>query len=365
MKDQDGISFRQDFDAINAPEETLIQYRKFRSELDKAARNDAKPDACCICGREKPKLCNSHTIPQYCLREIAVEGKLLTSAAIIGGNIFDTEVGVGQALTFKRICQRCDTEFFKLYETPETLLQEPSSRVMGQIAAKNLLREISKAKQELGSQKVLGDKSSAMYDAMMDVRSIDVAEDEDALRTALRIGRSAEPSSAYRTLYYKVLPYVAPFAFQQRVCLISDFEGSVINNVYNQNPEYRMEPLNICVLPSKGNTVVLVFASSCAKQYGAFARQLRSLSDNDALEAIVKIIFAYSEDVLISKRLSESVLKDPSLRQLARMNSAYVLLFHSFEGNVANAIRAALEDYSISALPDVPNLLSEQYSLEC
>jgi hypothetical protein len=364
MEDQDEASFRQDFNAIHAPEETLIRYRKFRSDLDKAAKKSAKPDTCCICGKENPKFCNSHTIPQYCLREIAVEGKLLTNAALVGGNLLDTEVGIAQALTFKRICRKCDTEFFKLYETPETLLQEPSSQVMGQIAAKNLLREISKAKQELGSQKVLGDKSPAMYDAMMDVRSIDVAEDEKALQTALRVGGSAKPSNVYSILYYKVLPYVVPFAFQQRVCLISDFEGSVINNVYNRNPKYKMEPLDVCVLPSKGNTVVLLFASSRAKRYRAFARQLRLLADDEALEAIVKIIFTYSEDVLISKHLSESVLEDASLKQLARMNSCYIMLFHSLKGDAANAIHAAIDDYSISALPDVPNLLSEQYSLE-
>jgi hypothetical protein len=113
-----------------------------------------------------PKFCLSHTVPQFCLREIAVDGKLLKCAAVIGGNIIESEVGIGKAATFKQVCRKCDSEFFKLYETPETLLKTPSSQVLGQIAAKNLLREVSKARQNVELKAALGEDAPPMIRAI-------------------------------------------------------------------------------------------------------------------------------------------------------------------------------------------------------
>lgn len=147
-------ALRQDFQTYNISAGDLASCRKITSPYFRAAKNNAKPDHCLICGEEMPKFCLSHTVPQFCLREIAVDGKLLKCAAIIGGNIIEREVGIGKAATFKQVCRKCDSEYFKLYETPETLLKTPSSQVLGQIAAKNLLREVSKARQTLNLRRL-------------------------------------------------------------------------------------------------------------------------------------------------------------------------------------------------------------------
>ena len=174
----DAVAIRQDLPCFDVPSNDLIKFNKAMSDLTKTAKAEAKPDRCLICGEEMTKFCKSHTVPRYCLKEIATEGKLLTTAAIMGGNLQDAEVGIGEAAVFKQVCRRCDTEYFKLYETPDTLLKKPSSQVMGQIASKNLLREIAKAKFELGLKEALGPRSTFEYAGLMDVRAIDAYEDE-------------------------------------------------------------------------------------------------------------------------------------------------------------------------------------------
>ena len=78
------VAFRQDIPSYNVPANILVSFKKAFSPLDKEAQEGAKPGRCLICGEEMPKYCVSHTVPRYCLKEIAVEGKLLTCAAVMG-----------------------------------------------------------------------------------------------------------------------------------------------------------------------------------------------------------------------------------------------------------------------------------------
>ena len=357
------VAFRQDIPSYDVPANILVSFKKAFSPLDKEAQEGTKPGRCLICGEEMPKYCVSHTVPRYCLKEIAVEGKLLTCAAVMGGNVIDREVGVGKAATFKQVCRKCDTEYFKLYETPETLLLRPSSQVMGQIAAENLLREISKARYSVEINAVLGDATPPILDATAAVRAIDVAEDERALKNALRVGRNPRAFNAFKLVYHAVLPYTAPFAFQQMINPTADFEGGAINYSFNLSPSYRMEPLHICVLPTKGHTVVMLFRGESAKRYREFERQFRTLDEASKLQSVVKLVFAYSEDVLISPRVGDTVLKDESLVRLARMNSTYQGFGDSFSSYNRAAAETALREYAINALPNPPELLSKEYAL--
>lgn len=363
MNDPDAIAFRKDLLGLDVPRDDLIRFKKTMSELNKTAKKEAKPNFCCICGDEMTSFCNSHTVPRYCLREIAVDGKLLTTASVVGGNLINAEVGISEAATFKRVCKKCDTEYFKLYETPDALRSEPTHQMLGQIAAKNLLREISKGRLELGLETALGDKVSAEYRTMMTVRSVDIREDEKALKEALCVGRKPRSSNAYHLVHYRLLPYVTPFAFQQMISPIADFVGGVINNSYNPSVNYKIEPIHICVLPTKGATAVIVFRNEKAKRYREFERQFRGLEENDKLLALVKLIFAYSEDVLLSKLLPSTVLSNESLKTLVKMSHNYFGFGNSIEEYKKAAYQSALTDFAINNMPDPPNLLLERFSL--
>lgn len=46
-------------------------------------------------------------------------------------------------------------------------------------------------------------------------------------------------------------------------------------------------------------------------------------SEDQILQSIVKLIFAYSEDVLISRKISPKAINDDNLAVLSRMNHNY------------------------------------------
>lgn len=360
---ESAIAFRQDLPKLDVSTEELAKFKKTTAGINRVARENSKPEFCYICGSFMPKFCNSHTIPKYCLKEIAHEGKLYTASVLTEINLSKAEVGVNEAAIFKRVCRKCDTEYFKVYETPSTLTQAPTDRIMGQIAAKNLLREISKARYSIAQKEALGNNCPPKLDLITRVKKIDLEEDESAFKTAVRVGNNPNSSSAYHLMFHKVLPYVTPFAFQQMISPIADFEGGLINNCFSPNPKLRMESIHICVLPSKGNTSIIMFRGEKAKRYRGFEKQLKNRSKEDQLEAIVKLIFAYSEEVFISKKIDPTVLANSDLKALACINQNYEGYGNSCAAFNREALMAAIRDFSLNNLPKPPLLLSKAYAI--
>lgn len=86
---------------IDIPEETdIIEVRKRTSRMLAEARSTAKPDRCIMCGKEQTSFCNSHSVPQLSLINIADDGKVLQASAIIGIDVLDIEKGVNNSGTF-------------------------------------------------------------------------------------------------------------------------------------------------------------------------------------------------------------------------------------------------------------------------
>lgn len=81
------------------------------------------------------------------------------------------------------------------------------------------------------------------------------------------------------------------------------------------------------------------------------------------MQSIVKLVFAYSEDALISPRIDANALNDENLIALAKMNSAYLGFAESYDGYKRAATTTAMQDYSIDRLPNPPGLLSAKYAL--
>jgi hypothetical protein len=70
---------------IEVPEGTdTIELRKRVNKLLSDARNAAKPDKCILCGEKQTSFCNSHSVPQFSLRNISDNGKVLHASALMG-----------------------------------------------------------------------------------------------------------------------------------------------------------------------------------------------------------------------------------------------------------------------------------------
>lgn len=100
---------------IDIPEGTdMIDVRKKANKLLSKARNDAKPDKCILCGKSQTSFCNSHSVPQLSLKNIAKNGKVLHASILMGIDVIDIEKGVNNSGTFHFICNECDWTFFKI-----------------------------------------------------------------------------------------------------------------------------------------------------------------------------------------------------------------------------------------------------------
>ena len=356
------VIHRDDIISPTVSKQELASFKKATSPVRRQARNAAKPTRCRLCGKEVTHLCNSHSIPQFSLKEIAENGKLLTFNGFLGGNLSPSTVGVAKAGVFQAICEDCDTEFFKQYETPENLFQQPSNKIMGQIATKCLLERIAHGNYQIELDKALGQRPLDNIAAIASTRTFDKKENEAALRQAISAGKQANGHS-FRLIFHEVLSYLAPFAFQQMITLISDFEGGLINNVYCFGRNLKTSPIFICVLPTQGKTIVNVFRNEQDNKYRTFERQIANLPNTDALLAIVKIIFAYSESAFMNIRIGHTLTAHTELQRLARMNSNYSGSTNDAKEYAKVTLEKARKDFAINNLPTPPALLSQEYAL--
>ena len=92
--------------------------KKFMSRLVKSSKQKAKLKVCPLCGKEQTSFCNSHSIPQFVLNNIAVNGKLLQFAALaaykpmIEENLVDIEKGIKIPVHFNLFVESVIASFF-------------------------------------------------------------------------------------------------------------------------------------------------------------------------------------------------------------------------------------------------------------
>ena len=135
----------------NIPEGTdIIEVRKKVNKMLSEARKKAKPPKCILCGKEQSSFCNSHSVPQMCLRPIADRGKVLHASLAMGFDIgvVDLDGGVNKSGTFNYICRECDAKFFQDYENPDNIIQPPTDKILAEIAVKNMLLQLNKRANE-------------------------------------------------------------------------------------------------------------------------------------------------------------------------------------------------------------------------
>lgn len=338
---------------------TNLKYKKKMSELMKKGRAIAKPENCYYCGKKVDSFCNSHSVPAFCLRNISADGDVLTLNTLIDNPFLEKVKGVKKAGTFQLICRECDSKIFSDYENPDNYLTNPTSRMVAQIALKNALKSISKRLFENGlfstAQKEFGEND--FYDAKFEVNELDLKEYIAAFEKAKK-SLSPKKQDDYYVCYYEVLDYVVPIAFQNSIALVFDFEGNVINDIYNPSPEYEIKNINICVFPLESTSVIMLFIDEGDKRYRKFYKQFNKLNLEDKLSALTFIMFAYSEDIYFSKTVEKEVIENQKLCDIGKSSTEIVSLTPYF-----NPLDVIKETYDLNRRNSIPNLLSEKYKV--
>ena len=339
---------------------TDLSYKKQISRINKEARKAAKRDTCYICDKPVTSFCNSHSIPRFCLKNIASNGEVLTLNAIVDMPIMDTSKGVEEAGTFHLICNKCDSTKFSDYENPDNYINEPTSKMIAQMAMKNALQYISKRLFEIELYNItesMNPVAEIFTQAKKEASKLDIKEFNDSYKKAKKaIEKNYE--NDYYVCYYEKLNYVVPIAFQSCIAMVVDFEGNIINNIYNKSPKYKIQNIHISILPLKSETVILMFIEDGDTRYRQFYKQFNKLSLDDKLATLTYIIFLYSEEIYFSKSIEKEVVDSQALCK-AGSTSQDMLLSTPF----VDSLSIIKEIHSLDKRHQIPNLLSEKYKI--
>ena len=341
----------------------LIDARKMSGQLVKQARTQTKHETCLLCGQNLP-FCNSHTVPQFCLKNIADNGKVNLFNALIGTELLSSDSGVKNSGTFHIICRQCDGTIFQDYENPQAYSDTPTSKILNQIALKNVLRDIYKHETELemmkSAKRILHEKelflaivADVYFNSQIKARSQDIKDCYDifdAIKANLNI---ASPS--VHLVSFDKLNYVVPIAFQGMIALITGVSGELINNQYNYNSDYSVEYFHLAIFPLENSSVVITFSDDKNSRILTFEKELKNMSAANRLEIINRIVFWYAEDYFFSPRLPKEAASE--LEQAARQ------MQDLFSTNPEKSTKNAIKDFDLRRDTCLPNLLSQEYAI--
>ena len=344
------------FNNLNLPKEKIVWLRKKYSEIIKKAREKSKSDKCVLCGKSCTSFCNSHSIPSFIIKNIATDGKIVSGINYMNNKLYNKEIGVKETLTFNIICQDCDRIYFSNYENNELYSKNVNKVVLSEIALKNYLRYFSKRiiEKEIYNELInIGYSNPSIYD-MLDAAELDMKEYKNHI----------EKIKTRKNDYYLIdeinLDYTVPIAFQSSICLVADFEGKKVNDVFNFDSNYKTQDLHISVFPMENKTKILMFIKDGDIRYKSFYRKYRSLSLIDKLYTINYLIFRYSEEWVLNKKFIEKIDENTRNKIALSINikKRYDNIFEMFLGLTDED--AKFRKYKINLDEEVFNFLKEK-----
>lgn len=354
--------YRIDIKTDDASKDDIIQFRKKLSELLKQARTNAKHDSCLLCGKKVDGFCNSHAIPQMCLKNIASDGKLDSIFSFLDSDVFDRDTGINNAGTFHIICNDCDNRSFQKYENVKSYIHNPQDDIelINQIALKTILRDIYKHELELEMFKLMPDfarknsknplitfAASKVIDSQIEARKLDLDECYKALEKCKNSIKKQSPW--LDVLMFEKLNYVVPIAYQGMIPLTTGFDQEIINNKFSYEYGYNLEYIHIVVLPFEKNSIVCLLMDKENTRYKQFSKRFIKLLKTPKIHCISYLLFLYCEDYYFSKHISPKTKN--KIRSLA--TSIEDIISIDSEKTLLDAIK----EYDLNKAWEFPNIL--------
>lgn len=348
-------------DFLKVPEGTdKIAVRKKMNAMLSEARRNAKPQTCILCGQNQTSFCNSHSVPQMSLREIADNGKLLHASSLIGFDfeIVDLEDGVNRSGTFNYICKKCDGTFFQDYENPNNIEKYPTDKMLAEIAVKNILLQISKRAVEKQLIPIQQRELKAFSNPQdgIDLKDLDTNEYLTELQFHKNIVDTNE-TGCYQILFWDLLPYRVPIAMQSAIAMSKDMCGGQINNVYDYRDTTRMQYLHLAILPLDQKSIVLAFYHKRDKLYRNLRHQFNSTSKDNILKFLNYVVFEYTENYFISKKIQQEIETNEALQKLSRESNGLP------EMGMLGLSNLFSHGYTPVTPDDIPNFLAPEWAV--
>lgn len=316
-----------------------------------------KFDECLLCGKESNSFCYSHSVPQFVLKNIAEEGKLIQGRAISAPDnipFLDFEKGTANTGLFRCICRECDNSYFKHYETKLSCGNKLDNRALLEISLKNILFAIFKNYNDKGMFEFV--KEITNQDIMHFSDTRDLVENL-ALLEKLKKAKINNTEIRYNVVFYYKLDYVVPLAYQGRVSLYTDLHGDIVEDLYDfSSTSEDIFGIDLGIFPLKTSTIIILFCDCNNRKYDVFSKQFNELDLNQKLEIINYIIFSYVEDFYLSSNTKYRMyLEDDHLQNLLFLTGPYLFI----DKSGAKHFKANL---FINRIP-IPNFLSSKLAL--
>lgn len=338
-------------------QEDIDHYKEFNRTIHSINKN-TKQDYCEICLKKCDSLCNSHSIPQFILKNITSDGRLYSASGLVMNYPKSFENyhirGVSNSGTFKLICKDCDNHIFKEYEN-EMNLRNVNSKVCLEIVLKNILKDMySKIYVRESNNWTLLNHNLELpnYEAC----EYDYIELKKSLRRVLK-GLKGKLNISYKILFNEILDYVTPIAYQGEIVLNYDLEGHLINDTIDFDVKHRTEGLNLVVFPFKSQSLVLMFYDECNRKMKSFEAQFLKKSFEEKLEILNYIIFRFTDAYYIEKNTALKIKKNKNLIAITQILD---LFYDDIEGRREERKR---RKYELKNRLEIPNLLLKEWAL--
>lgn len=285
--------------------EKIIELRKEYSRIISKSRQQAKKSECLWCGKKITRFCNSHSVLQFVLENIDLDGKLDYFNSMLNLPLINEDKGITEAGTFKLICSDCDNTIFQDYEEFSKLESKPTEVMLEEIALKNVLMMLNKGYFEIELYHTHEKEYDVPYP--YDVKQEENALDErdfwlDFLRIKELRCSSEEFKCTYKMFFWKKLNYVIPIASQGLVTLYGDLEGNMVMDTYNTLEEVILKHIPVCMFPLETSSVVVAFYHEDDTEYDNFAEQFNKLEEDEQLAVLSYIVYGYCEDMFFAKK---------------------------------------------------------------
>lgn len=338
-----------------------VGIRKIISAILREAKQAAKPKECYCCGKPTSGFCNSHSIPQFCLKNIGMNGEVSTLNALVNNPLLDADKGINNAGTFHLICRDCDSKLFSEYENPDNYNKQPTQNMLAQIAMKNYLKMISKRLLEIELYNSMARKKAECFAycyTKNKVNKIDLDEYKEGFIKA-KTAIEKNDAQAYELSYYEILDYVVPIAFQSVITMFFDLNGRIINNKYEESKDVKLQDLHICIFPLKDKSIIIIFKAKKDWKYNLFIKEFKRLPLEDRLSVLVFIMFAYSEEIYYSKKIEKDINDSVELIEIGKKGE-------DIYSNVplTDPMFEISEGFDLNNRKRLPNLLAEKYKLK-
>ena len=290
----------------------MKKYDKLIDEFNKGVHKSARQDYCLLCGKKITTTCNSHVVPQFVLKEIAVDGMVAYGYIFSKRNVQGCEkiTGIKNAHTFRLICKNCDRASFTDYENPNNFLNFDSvppglrTKMLQQMSLKAHLSHTQTKYLRLISKEIAynGAVSRLENQGKLTPERIDLNEHLDYIENISK--------ASYDILYNNLLDYNPGFATQTLFYYVFDLEGHTLFSIHNMRSNEKISPFYLSIIPLKGKTRILFYVDKQRDEKSNMViNQFNNLSEEEKLKFIFMSLIIFDQEFYVNPVIAKKIIK--------------------------------------------------------